>query len=134
MLVFAASDKGGTGRSVTSANLAYQRALTGDHVAYVDFDFGSPTAAAVFDVPSAMRGTQERGLHSYLEGDTSEPVRIDVWRETEHPLLRARPNQSGRLVLFPGDAGGGEFATGEEALERCVDLLLKLNAELIVGL
>lgn len=31
MLVFAASDKGGTGRSVTSANLAYQRALTGDH-------------------------------------------------------------------------------------------------------
>lgn len=129
MLVFAASDKGGTGRSVTSANLAYQRALTGDHVAYVDFDFGSPTAAAVFDVPSAMRGTQERGLHSYLEGDTSEPVRIDVWRETEHPLLRARPNQSGRLVLFPGDAGGGEFATGEEALERCVDLLLKLNAE-----
>ncbi|WP_031038132.1 SCO2523 family variant P-loop protein [Streptomyces sp. NRRL F-5650] len=129
MLVFAASDKGGTGRSVTSANLAYQRALTGDHVAYVDFDFGSPTAAAVFDVPGAMRGAEERGLHSYLEGETAEPVRIDVWRQTEHPLLRARPNQSGRLVLLPGDAGGGEFATGEEALERCVDLLLKLNTE-----
>ncbi|CAM5676884.1 DNA-binding protein OS=Streptomyces fumanus OX=67302 GN=GCM10018772_03070 PE=4 SV=1 [Streptomyces fumanus] len=62
MLVFAASDKGGTGRSVTSANLAYQRALNGDHVAYVDFDFGSPTAAAVFDVPDAVRGTRERGL------------------------------------------------------------------------
>ncbi|CAM5678231.1 SCO2523 family variant P-loop protein [Streptomyces fumanus] len=129
MLVFAASDKGGTGRSVTSANLAYQRALNGDHVAYVDFDFGSPTAAAVFDVPDAVRGTRERGLHSYLEGRATEPAVIDVWRRTENPVLRAWPNQSGRLVLFPGDAGGGEFATDEEALERCVDLLLRLNAE-----
>ncbi|MCT7351379.1 SCO2523 family variant P-loop protein [Streptomyces sp. 15-116A] len=129
MLVFAASDKGGTGRSVTSANLAYQRALAGDHVAYVDFDFGSPTAAAVFDVPGAMRGTEEQGLHSYLEGAITEPARIDVWRQTEHPLLRSRPNQSGRLVLFPGDAGGGEFVTDEHALERCVDLLLRLNGE-----
>ncbi|MET9252605.1 SCO2523 family variant P-loop protein [Streptomyces sp. NPDC048182] len=129
MLVFAASDKGGTGRSVTSANLAYQRALLGDHVAYVDFDFGSPTAAAVFDVPSAMRGTTEQGLHSYLEGETAEPARIDVWRQTEHPQLHSRPNQSGRLVLFPGDAGGGEFSTGEETLERAIDLLLRLNAE-----
>ncbi|MFE1030755.1 SCO2523 family variant P-loop protein [Streptomyces sp. NPDC058807] len=129
MLVFAASDKGGTGRSVTSANLAYQRALTGDDVAYVDFDFGSPTAAAVFDVPGAMRGTEEHGLHSYLEGEVAEPARIDVWRQTEHPLLRARPNQSGRLVLLPGDAGGGEFAIGEESLQRCIDLLLRLNGE-----
>ncbi|MGX4692332.1 SCO2523 family variant P-loop protein [Streptomyces sp. JNUCC 63] len=129
MLVFAASDKGGTGRSVTSANLAYQRALTGDHVAYVDFDFGSPTAAAVFDVSGAMRGTEERGLHPYLEGAVTEPARIDVWRQTEHPRLRARPNQAGRLVLFPGDVGGGEFATGEDSLERCVDLLLRLNGE-----
>ncbi|GGU34354.1 SCO2523 family variant P-loop protein [Streptomyces daghestanicus] len=129
MIVFAASDKGGTGRSVTSANLAYQRALNGDHVAYVDFDFGSPTAAAVFDVPSAVRGTRERGLHSYLEGGTPEPAMIDVWRQTEHPHLHAWPNQSGRLVLFPGDIGGGEFATDEDALERCVDLLLRLNGE-----
>ncbi|MEF9903759.1 SCO2523 family variant P-loop protein [Streptomyces sp. P9-A2] len=129
MLVFAASDKGGTGRSVTSANLAYQRALTGDHVAYVDFDFGSPTAAAVFDVPSAMRGIAERGLHSYLEGEVTEPARIDIWRQTEHPQLHARPNQSGRLALLPGDAGGGEFVTGEDTLDRCVDLLLRLNGE-----
>ncbi|MEU2897700.1 SCO2523 family variant P-loop protein [Streptomyces sp. NPDC006967] len=129
MFVFAASDKGGTGRSVTSANLAYQRALGGDHVAYVDFDFGSPTAAAVFDVPSAMRGTRERGLHSYLEGEVTEPAGIDIWRHTEHSVLRARQNQAGRLVLYPGDIGGGEFATGEEALERCVDLLLRLNSE-----
>lgn len=129
MLVFAASDKGGTGRSVTSANLAYQRALDGDHVAYLDFDFGSPTAPVVFDVAGAARGTRERGLHSYLEGETAEPARIDVWRQSAHPLLHSRPDGAGRLVLFPGDIGGGEIAVGEEGLERCADLLLRLDAE-----
>ncbi|MFF5344839.1 SCO2523 family variant P-loop protein [Streptomyces althioticus] len=128
MPVFAASDKGGTGRSVIRANLAYQRALLGDHVAYVDFDFGSPTAA-VFDVPGALLGTEEQGVHSYLEGEVTDPAGIDFWRQTEHPFLRARRNQAGRLVLYPGDAGGGEFAINEEVLGRCIDLLLRLNSE-----
>ena len=44
MFVFAASDKGGTGRSVTSSNLLYRSALQGNDVCYLDFDFGSPTA------------------------------------------------------------------------------------------
>ncbi|GAA3818071.1 SCO2523 family variant P-loop protein [Streptomyces phyllanthi] len=129
MLVFAASDKGGTGRSVTSANLAYQRALLGDDVAYVDFDFGSPTAAAVFDVPGALRGIKENGLHSYLVGEVGEPVRVDIWSRTEHPVLRDRPGGSGRLVLLPGDVSGGEFATDQETLRRCVDLMLDLTSE-----
>lgn len=129
MLVFAASDKGGTGRSVTSANVAYRRALAGDDVCYLDFDFGSPTAAAVFDVPSALRGIEQGGLHSYLQGKATEPVRIDVWAETEHEVLRYRPTGSGSLVLLPGDRGGGEFAVGKDALSRCVDLFLRLNGE-----
>ncbi|MGY6018471.1 SCO2523 family variant P-loop protein [Streptomyces spinosirectus] len=129
MLVFAASDKGGTGRSVTSANLAYQRALAGADVAYVDFDFGSPTAAAVFDVPDALRGVSRGGLHSYLAGDVGESARVDVWRRTEHPVLRRRPNGSGRLVLLPGDVSGGEFAIDGSALTRCADLLLSLDRE-----
>lgn len=129
MIVFAASDKGGTGRSVTSANLAYQRALAGDDVVYVDFDFGSPTAPAVFDVPDVLRGVHEGGLHSYLEGTAPEPARIDIWRRTEHPVLRRTPIGAGRLVLLPGDISGGEFATDEDALGRCVDLLLRLDSE-----
>ena len=32
MLVFATSDKGGTGRSVTSSNVVYRRALQGGDV------------------------------------------------------------------------------------------------------
>ncbi|MES5824756.1 SCO2523 family variant P-loop protein [Streptomyces sp. RG80] len=129
MIVFAASDKGGTGRSVTSANLAYQRALAGDHVAYVDFDFGSPTAPAVFDVPDILRGTGEGGLHSYLEGTAPEPARVDVWRRTEHPVLRRNTIGTGRLMLFPGDVSGGEFVTDEDSVQRCVDLFLRLHGE-----
>ena len=129
MLIFAASDKGGAGRSVTSANLAYQRALAGDDVCYLDFDFGSPTASAVFDVPDARRTAEDRGLHSYLIGEISEPVRIDVWAHTEHRVLRNQPSGAGRLILMPGDLGGGEFATSGDNLHRCVDLLLRLNSE-----
>ena len=36
MLVFAASDKGGTGRSVTGTNMAYQLAREGLSVGYAD--------------------------------------------------------------------------------------------------
>ncbi|MEU4154476.1 SCO2523 family variant P-loop protein [Streptomyces sp. NPDC026659] len=129
MLVFAASDKGGTGRSVTSANLAYRRALDGDDVCYLDFDFGSPTATAVFDTPDVMEEAEGRGLHAYLKGKTGEPLRVDVWSRTEHPVLSDRPSGSGRLVLFPGDRGGGEFVTDEDNLHRCVDLFLRLHRE-----
>ncbi|MFF3889644.1 SCO2523 family variant P-loop protein [Streptomyces sp. NPDC001914] len=129
MLVFAASDKGGTGRSVTSANLAYRSALAGDDVCFLDFDFGSPTATAVFDLPAADLDVRETGLHSYLRGAIGEPHRVDVWTRTEHPDLRDRPSGSGSLVLFPGDRSGGEFVTGDDQLHRCVDLVLRLKRE-----
>ncbi|MEU6542117.1 SCO2523 family variant P-loop protein [Streptomyces sp. NPDC046859] len=129
MLIFSASDKGGTGRSVTSANLAYHRALAGDDVCYLDFDFGSPTAAAVFDVADARQATEDHGLHAYLIGEVGEPARIDVWAETEHQVLRFPPPGCGRLVLMPGDVSGGEFATSEDNLHRCVDLLMNLSYE-----
>ncbi|WP_333771213.1 SCO2523 family variant P-loop protein [Streptomyces sp. IBSBF 2435] len=129
MLVFAASDKGGTGRSVTSANIAFRRALAGDDVCYLDFDFGSPTAAAVFDVPGAMGGIEQGGLHSYLQGKANEPARLDVWAQTEHQVLRDRPANSGSLVLLPGDRSGGEFAVVKDTVTRCVDLFLRLDSE-----
>lgn len=130
MLFFAASDRGGAGRSVTSANLAFRRALAGDDVAYVDFDFGSPTAAAVFDVSGALVGVERGGLHSYLRGKATEPARVDVWAATGHEdLRRHRPAGSGSLVLLPGDRGGGEFAVTKDVTARCADLLLRLNSE-----
>ncbi|GAA1429464.1 SCO2523 family variant P-loop protein [Streptomyces thermospinosisporus] len=129
MLIFAVSDKGGAGRTVTSANLAYHRTLAGDDVCYLDFDFGSPTAADVFDVADARRATEDRGLHAHLLGETGEPARIDVWSETEHPVLRSPPPGCGRLILMPGDPSGGEFAISRDYLRRCVDLLMTLYYE-----
>jgi hypothetical protein len=129
VLVFAASDKGGTGRSVTGANVAYRRALQGSDVAYLDFDFGSPTVGAIFNVESAVRGTDKGGLHSYLRGQTESPLRLDVWSESERASLRGRPEGAGRLVLWPGDLGGGEFAATEEVVQRCVKLFLRMEEE-----
>jgi MinD-like ATPase involved in chromosome partitioning or flagellar assembly len=129
VLVFATSDKGGTGRSVTSSNVAYRRALQGSDVCYLDFDFGSPTAGAIFNIPAVEHGTAAGGLHSYLQGTVAEPVRLDVWSESDRSGLRGRPPGAGRLVLYPGDRGGGEFSIGPEMAGRCADLLLRVDEE-----
>lgn len=134
MIVFSASDKGGTGRSVTSANIAFHRALAGDDVCYLDFDFGSPTVAAVFDLPRTMDGIGRGGLHSYLQGHVHEPLRLDVWAQTEHQTLRHRPARSGSLTLLPGDRSGGEFAVDDDSVIRCMDLFLRLHSEFDVVL
>lgn len=134
MLVFATSDKGGTGRSVTSSNVAYRRALQGGDVAYLDFDFGSPTAGAVFSINSVERGTTSGGLHSYLSGWIEEPHRLDVWTASERASLRSRPDGAGQLCLLPGDAGGGEFASTPEMVDRGVGLFLRMAEEFDVTL
>ncbi len=133
MLVFAASDKGGTGRSITSCNLVYRWALRGGDACYLDFDFGSPTSGSIFQVRGATRGLASGGLHTYLYGSgtqmVDEPRRINVWSESARTSLRRRPAEAGRLVLIPGDEDGGEFPFEQEALERCVALFLRLQEE-----
>lgn len=130
MLVFATSDKGGTGRSVTSSNVAYRRALQGGDVCYLDFDFGSPTAGAIFNINSVLRGTSSGGLHSYLLGKAAQPESLDVWANSDRDSLRSPPPGAGRLVLFPGDSGGGEFfSSSRDVVRRCAALLLRLEEE-----
>ncbi|BCB78514.1 SCO2523 family variant P-loop protein [Phytohabitans flavus] len=134
MLIFATSDKGGTGRSVTSCNIGYRRSLLGSDTCYLDFDFGSPTAGTIFNVPDVGRGTTRGGLHSYLLGKVSDPHPVDIWTESDRASLRARPPGAGRLVLFPGDAGGSEFAADSDRVRRCVRLFLRLDEEFDVTL
>jgi hypothetical protein len=129
MLIFATSDKGGTGRSVTTSNVAYQAAVAGTDVCYLDFDFGSPTAGAVFDVDEGMLGVKGDGLHSYLLGQVDKPRRIDVFENTERSSVRERPYHAGRLVLMPGDVGVGEFPSSPDLIRRCAGLLGRLNGE-----
>jgi hypothetical protein len=129
MLIFATSDKGGTGRSVTSCNIAYRKALQGADICYMDFDFGSPTAGVVFNISSVIRGDVTGGLHSYLRGSVPEPMRIDAWSESDRDSLRRRPPGAGKLILVPGDSGGGEFPTDPEMVHRCARLLLRMDEE-----
>ena len=129
MLIFATSDKGGTGRSVTSSNVAYRHALQGNDSCYLDFDFGSPTAGAIFDLPDALAGVPDGGLHSHLVDGLPRPRRIDVWAESQRDVLRGRPAGAGRLMLLPGDNGRGEFSSGPGIVDRCVDLLLRADEE-----
>ncbi|MEV0251210.1 SCO2523 family variant P-loop protein [Nocardia sp. NPDC050712] len=133
MLVFATSDKGGTGRSVTSCNIAYRLCLRGHDVAYVDFDFGSPTAGALFEIGGVERGIAEGlGLHSYLQDQIGEPARLNVTRSTDRSQLRRDPPGSGKLVLFPGDEGGAEFGCDDVKVERVATLLSSLLGEFSV--
>ncbi|NKY25228.1 SCO2523 family variant P-loop protein [Nocardia gamkensis] len=130
MLVFSTSDKGGTGRSVTSCNIAYRLCLSGLDVAYADFDLGSPTAGALFEIGAAERGVPRGGVHSYLLGESGTVARVDVGSATDRPDLRRIGPNSGRLVLLPGDEGGAEFLTGDDAVvERCAELLVALDQE-----
>jgi hypothetical protein len=135
MIVIATSDKGGTGRSVTGSNVIYRRALQGTDVCYVDFDFGSPTAGAIFGVSALTRGTTTgKGTHSYLLGRSPTEELRDVWHHSDRPDLRQRPPGTGRLVLVPGDANGGEFFSDDAVVNRCIDLFLRLHGEFEVVL
>jgi hypothetical protein len=137
VIVVATSDKGGTGRSVTGCNVVYRRALQGGNACYVDFDFGSPTAGAIFGISSLGRGTTTgKGTHSYLLGRSSAEQVTDVWRFSDRASLRQRPPGTGRLALVPGDADGGEFSFehGDGVVDRCIDLFLRLHSEFEVVL
>jgi hypothetical protein len=58
----------------------------------------------------------------------------DVWQHSDRASLRQRPPGTGRLVLVPGDAGGGEFAIDDGMVDRCIDLFLRLHSEFEVVL
>ena len=135
MLLFATSDKGGTGRSVTGSNVVYRRALQGGNVCYVDFDFGSPTAGAIFGIGALSKGTTSgNGTHACLLGRSPVEELWDVWQHSDRTSLRQRPPGTGRLALVPGDSGGGEFAIDDTMVDRCIDLLLRLHGEFEVVL
>lgn len=130
MIVFAVSDKGGTGRSVTSCNVLFQAALAGHDTCYVDFDFGSPTAGAIFAADVVDHGTTRGdGVHSYLLGRADKPGEWDLWSVSDRTNLPTRPPGAGRLTLLPGDAGGSEFAIDDKAVDRCSTLFQQLQEE-----
>ncbi|ACU72768.1 conserved hypothetical protein [Catenulispora acidiphila DSM 44928] len=129
MLVFTAAGKGGAGQTVTGCNMAYQLALKGEDVAYLDFDFGRPSAGATFDIDAAARGVTRDGVRSFLLGGGPRPVVLDVATRTAGAALRNRPPGAGRLVLLPGDRGARWFGRTAEIVQRCSELFLRTESE-----
>jgi len=127
--VFASSDKGGTGRTVTACNTAFRLSMRGMDVAYLDFDFGSPTAGAVFELEALERGTNANGLHSYLTGQSGQLTSVDVRAATARRALRTAPPGSGRLMFYPGDRGGAEFSLHLDMIGRAAGLFRMLDSE-----
>jgi hypothetical protein len=135
VIIFATSDKGGTGRSVTSSNILYRTALAGLDVCYADFDFGSPTSGAIFGAESLARGTEsKKGIHQYLKGEARDPQTCDLWSVSDRGSLRNRPAGAGRMVLLPGDAGGGEFQVDSAMRGRCLELFERLEEEFALSI
>src|SRR5690606_21485693 len=102
-------------------------ALRGHNVCYVDYDFGSPTAGAVFTIDGLGRGVEVGGVHTYLQRGAPDPMLGNVWDKSERRSIRGRPERSGELMLMPGDAGGSEFVTDADTITRCRDLFLRLE-------
>lgn len=128
MLIFASSDKGGSCRSVTGCNIAYRLAEQGLDVAYLDFDFGSPTAGAIFEIPSCERGVVG-GVHSYFRKRKAAPARLDVYERSVHVGLGGQPAGFGKLVLLPGDQNGADFGSTESFVEAAAWLFEDLERE-----
>lgn len=120
---------------MTSCNILYRLALQGVDVAYVDFDFGSPTSGAIFDIEDLARGTpSKKGLHRYFSGDTAEPEVTGIWTASGRNILQRRPAGAGRMVLLPGDRGGSEFTVDAVMAERCRQLFTRLEEEYEVSI
>ena len=112
MPVFASiSHKGGTGRSVATANIGYQLSLRGLDVCIVDLDLASPTLGSVVGLTDIGAGA-DLGIHDILNGQLSPSdflsITYDLWGSDDlHGRLRL--GQDGQYRVVPGKRGGGDL-------------------------
>jgi hypothetical protein len=123
--VFAAiSHKGGTGRSVTMANVAYALALRGKDVCLIDLDLASPTMGSVLEIPELQTGVTKAydsgnplSVTDVLEGvldrdrdreaEEIEGALVNVWRRSEC-FNGEQPARAGSFFFLPGRRWQGD--------------------------
>lgn len=107
------SHKGGTGRTVTTANIAYYLAVLGKNVCIVDLDLASPTLGSVVGLADIGAGAPAgEGIHDILIGDRPPEdvaeIERDVWESND--IASSKAWGYGDYFIIPGRAGGGDQA------------------------
>lgn len=130
-VIAAVSHKGGTGRSVTTANVAYQLAHSGLNVCVVDLDLASPTFGAIIGLKDIETGVAEpsqpgvpRSVGDLLDDPTEasfvNSALRDVWKS--EALRTFKP--AGSYMLLPGSRHIGDAYTApqmSDAMDRLID-------------
>jgi CobQ/CobB/MinD/ParA nucleotide binding domain len=150
--VFAAiSHKGGTGRSVTMANVATCAALRDKRVCVIDLDLASPTFGAVVGLTHIATGIEEpaqaaqpRSVYDILRTEIADQNRtehknvdqalISMWAGTSFKGTGLE-NRRGGLFLLPGRRFQGDVFKAQElapVLGRLLGRLTSIGFDLII--
>ena len=130
------SHKGGTGRTVTTANVAYQLARRGQDVCMVDFDLASPTLGSVLGLKDISSGA-DTGLHHILVGEapasSAEELERSIW---DSPDIAATFSFDwhGAFRLLPGSRSGADVDlrdTSQVVAELLADVSSRYDVVLI---
>ncbi len=122
-ILAALSHKGGTGRSVTSANVAYHLAKTGLDVCIVDLDLASPTLGAILGLDDIAAGVEKPGEPGsprsiadliHKPNDVTYVVNAlrDAWSGSNFDDINPPPDW-GRFQLLPGSKQSGDATAGK---------------------
>ena len=130
------SYKGGSGRTVASANLAAALAKNGKRVLIIDMDIEAPGLHTLFNTTNTIKYRNQNGIQNYLKGD------LDLEEVQDEIIFDLGTYDDGFLTPLPIEDGGKLFylmATSrttsifdDEVNERVKmeELLEKLNEDL----
>ena len=123
------SYKGGSGRTVASANVAAAMAKLGKRVLIIDMDFEAPGLHSVFLVEETKKFKNKRGIQDYLRGNIEtgsirEELIIDLTSEEGLPEHFPIPEQACLLYLMASPRSSVVF-TGESELHPKMEELIK---------
>lgn len=126
------SHKGGTGRSVTLANLAFHLHFSGPYnVCIVDLDLASPTMGSVLEIEGLERGQvgagksgAPRSVHDILAySDDPLPALVDIRTKSKSVIAKHRPEK--QFALVPGLAQSGDWAQKLQGLRSSLKNMIE---------
>lgn len=133
-----ASHKGGTGRSTTTANIAFRLAMAGKRVCVVDLDLASPTMGSVLGMHGHEAGAQV-GIHDMLPKDSGTGTPLAPAKGPEEAVECCRPvvryarkevsrelkQADARLDLLPGKENEREVIENFRHIRDSLDPILQ---------